>query len=118
MAVEDASVMGVLMSSIKSASEVPERLKLYNDTRSDRSCAMQILSNWAMDGLDTCLEQAKPYMTAIKKIPGMSSKHGCTFMMLIYNTETRAELNEWNFRINVQRDALELLQEYQAKQKH
>lgn len=66
MAVEDAGALGVLMGKGTSPEYVPERLQLFQQVRSNRNCAMQILSNWLLHGLDTVLKQADPYMDGVK----------------------------------------------------
>lgn len=66
MAVEDAGALGILMGKGISPKHVPERLQLFQQVRSNRSCAMQILSNWLLHGLDTVLKQADPYMDGVK----------------------------------------------------
>ena len=44
MAVEDAAALGILLSHVKSVSEVEERLALYNQLRVKRVAGIQIIS--------------------------------------------------------------------------
>jgi hypothetical protein len=45
MAVEDAAALGILLSHVTSASEVEERLALYNQLRVKRVAGIQIISS-------------------------------------------------------------------------
>ena len=63
MAIEDAGALGTFMSAIKSTSDVPARLQLFQEQRKDRVCAMQILSSWGILGIDNVIERSQPFFT-------------------------------------------------------
>lgn len=44
-ALEDAAVLGVLFSDIQDLTEIPHRLRMFDDTRKDRVAAFQLFSS-------------------------------------------------------------------------
>lgn len=60
MAIEDAAVLGVLISQMSSRAEIPSRLALFQELRKDRVCAMQIFSRQQQD--HASMDEAEKYV--------------------------------------------------------
>ncbi|QIX01097.1 hypothetical protein AMS68_006614 [Peltaster fructicola] len=94
MAVEDAAALGVFMSDLASTEDVNDRLRLFQQLRHDRVCAMQILSSWGTLGYAKVFERSKPYFNK-EKAP-----------------TDREELNDWCFRPDIRQEAIAMLQDH------
>ncbi|SMQ47092.1 unnamed protein product [Zymoseptoria tritici ST99CH_3D7] len=91
MAIEDAAVLGVLISQMSSRAEIPSRLALFQELRKDRVCAMQIFSRQQQD--HASMDEAEKYVKG--KLPTCP-----------------AEYHEFGLRPDVIADAKMLLQEH------
>lgn len=107
MAVEDAGSLGVLLGPNVRTSEVPDRLRLFQNLRSHRNCAMQILSNWAVEGYDAVFKKADPYLDGVKL--GECGTPCLFFLSLLTRQANRNELNIWTFEHDVQKEAVSAL---------
>ncbi|EGP89678.1 uncharacterized protein MYCGRDRAFT_90338 [Zymoseptoria tritici IPO323] len=91
MAIEDAAVLGVLISQMSSRAEIPSRLALFQELRKDRVCAMQIFSRQQQD--HASMDEAEKYVKG--KLPTCP-----------------AEYHEFGLQPDVIADAKMLLQEH------
>ncbi len=62
MSIEDGGALGVLLSSIISKDEIPERFRIFQEMRYNRTSAVQILSNAAYDEVKKIEREAGPYV--------------------------------------------------------
>lgn len=65
MALEDGGCLGILLANITSKSEIPERLRLFQEIRFERASAVQILSNTGYDEVEKIKEEAKQYVKTL-----------------------------------------------------
>lgn len=61
-AIEDGAALGLLLSNLPDAREVPRRLKLFQEIRKTRAAAMQIFSNAGQDEAEKIQKEARAYV--------------------------------------------------------
>lgn len=66
--IEDAAALGVLLSDLKSKSEIQQRLRAFETLRLKRASAIQILSSHGQDQAYKSQKMARPYVDG--HIPG------------------------------------------------
>ncbi len=117
MAVEDGAALGALFSNLYSKKEIPDRLKLFQDLRLDRVSALQVISSVGQDQVAQTHDQVRPFIKG--PLPSESISNRTLLVHWALRTllaGTPEDCHAHNFTPNIIRDALELLQEYQAGQ--